>query len=107
MDNRDYKAMNEELNQPCCLGAVMRCASLKDEAYKVLTNSKDDWEITRHKARHKPTGITYWIANGLPFFHNEAHDSDVSIGLWNWLKLWKWIKNVQRIKVIESLKHSA
>ena len=27
MDERDYKAINEELNQPSCLGAVMRCAS--------------------------------------------------------------------------------
>ena len=24
MDERDYKAMNKELNQPSCLGAVMR-----------------------------------------------------------------------------------
>jgi hypothetical protein len=24
MDERDHKAMNEELNQPSCLGAVMR-----------------------------------------------------------------------------------
>lgn len=27
MDERDYKAMNEELNQPSCLGDVMCCAS--------------------------------------------------------------------------------
>jgi hypothetical protein len=101
------KLSNEAETPALNKGAVMRCASLKDEAYKVLTNSKDDWEITSYKAIHKPTGITYWIANGLMFFHNEAHNSDVSIGLWNWLKLWKWIKNVQRIKVIESLNHSA
>jgi hypothetical protein len=28
MDERDYKAMNEELNQPSCLGAVISCAFL-------------------------------------------------------------------------------
>jgi len=27
MDERDYKAMNEELNEPSCLGAVMRSCS--------------------------------------------------------------------------------
>jgi hypothetical protein len=27
MDERDYKAMNEELNQPSCLGGVMRSSS--------------------------------------------------------------------------------
>jgi hypothetical protein len=27
MDERDYKAMNEELNQTSCLGAVMRSSS--------------------------------------------------------------------------------
>jgi hypothetical protein len=30
MDERDYKAMNEELNQPSCLGAVMLSYSLEE-----------------------------------------------------------------------------
>ena len=32
MDERDHKAMNEELNQPSCLGAVIiRCPVCKSE----------------------------------------------------------------------------
>jgi hypothetical protein len=30
MDERDYKAMNEELNQPSCLGAVSGSFPVKD-----------------------------------------------------------------------------
>jgi hypothetical protein len=30
MDERDYKAMNEELNQPYCLGAVSGSISVQD-----------------------------------------------------------------------------
>jgi len=31
MDERDYKAMNEELNQPPCLGTVSSCFCVVDE----------------------------------------------------------------------------
>lgn len=37
MDERDYKAMNEELNQPSCLGAVMH----RLKAVQTLKNSPD------------------------------------------------------------------
>jgi hypothetical protein len=35
MDERDYKAMNEELNQPSCLGAVS-CSQFWHDAKKEL-----------------------------------------------------------------------
>ena len=88
-------------------GAVTRCASLKNEAYKVLTNSPDDWEIDRYNAYHKPTKIKYWIGNGLLFFHNDGHALSVNIGFWNWLKLWRWIQDCKRMKLIKALQHSA
>ena len=83
---------------------IMRCASLKNEVYKVLTNSEDDWDIDLFRATHKPTGIQYWIANGRPFFINEGIVS-AGIGFWNWLKLWNWIQNAKRKKIIKLSQH--
>ena len=105
--NRMDKTSNLLQNPPLQQTVLMRCASLKNEAYKVLTNSSDDWEIDRYNAYHKPTGIKYWIGNGLLFFHNDGHALSVNIGFWNWLKLWNWIQDCKRMKVIKSLQHSA
>lgn len=85
---------------------VMRCASSKNEVFKVLTNSIDDWDIDAYRATHKATGIQYWIANGRAFFRNEGRQ-DVNIGFWNWLKLWNWIQNAKRSKIIKLAQHSA
>lgn len=100
------KVSNETQSPTLHKGDVMRYASLKNEAYKALTNSSDDWEINRYRAHHKPTGIKYWIANGLLFFHNDGPTLSVNLGFWNWLKLWKWIQNCKRMKVIKSIKHN-
>jgi len=45
MDERDYKAMNEELNQPSCLGAVSGSAFWNDDKVIDFVN----WYIELHK----------------------------------------------------------
>lgn len=52
MDERDYKAMNEELNQPSCLGDVIGsiytyiivCDKTFDNRYKVKIGITQGWE---------------------------------------------------------------
>jgi hypothetical protein len=76
--------------------------TLKDRAYEALINNIDDWHIDKYNAYHKPSGIRWWISNGLLYFHADGN-KDVSIGLWNWVKLYYWIKNVKRKQVIDSV----
>lgn len=76
--------------------------TLKDRAFAALVKNQDDWQIDCYQAHHKPSGITYWTANGLMFFHADGR-SNVSIGFKNRLKLWFWIKDVKREKVINSV----
>lgn len=76
--------------------------TLKDRAFAALTNDVNDWKIDKYNAYHKPSGIKWWIANGLLFFHAEGN-KDVSIGLWNWIRLYYWIKNAKRQQVIDSV----
>ena len=57
MDERDYKAMNEELNQPSCLGAVRRSLPLTTqklwEMAKLITDRQ-------RKAKELPTDKVDW-----------------------------------------------
>jgi hypothetical protein len=59
MDERDHKAMNEELNQPSCLGAVMCRYSLyerKDLNSRILWNGTNKAEMKKVR-----TGWKYQI----------------------------------------------
>jgi hypothetical protein len=98
-ETKVHKAENPALNK----GVVMRCDYLKNEVYKVLTKSPDDWEIDRFNAHHKPTGLSYWIANGFLCFKNDGNGLSVNIGFYNRLKLWWWIQDCKMMKVIKSV----
>jgi hypothetical protein len=76
--------------------------TLKEKAYKYLTKNINDWEMDKFRAHHKPSGITWWIANGIPFFRTES-EKDVSLGFFYSIKLYYWIKNAKRIKIINNI----
>jgi len=54
MDERDHKAMNEELNQPSCLGTVTCCTDLEWSLYKQVVEMKE-----------KVKKLEFMIENGL------------------------------------------
>ncbi len=71
MDERDYKAMNEEQSQPSCLGAVISWVEVSKRLPKIgeitdvyisighrVTNYK--WEDYDLKSRFMPHEITHW-----------------------------------------------
>ena len=74
---------------------------MKKEVYKHLTKNIDDWEINQFEAYHKPSGLIWWIGNGLLFFSFRSI-KNVSIGLFYSIKLYYWIKNANRIKIINN-----
>ena len=88
MDERDYKAMNEELNQPSCLGAVSGWVSVTDALPKPLqtvwlTNGKG-WcclgcLIEDAEGWHwaESNGVIY-IENGEIVSECESEDLDVN-----------------------------
>ena len=58
MDERDYKTMNEELNQPSCLGAVSsRLFAVMADEYVILKlfwkKEDADKELEVYKREHK------------------------------------------------------
>jgi hypothetical protein len=93
-----YSGIKEALDKTLELRNEQR-GKMKNEVYRVMTKSFDDWEIDGFHATYKPMKITYWIGNSLFFFKNEGSFS-VSIGFFNWLKLWFWIQKCKRMKVI-------
>ncbi len=42
-----------------------------------------DWECTEHVAKHKPTGLTFWVANGWTFFNGYKNTPLSSLYLRN------------------------
>jgi hypothetical protein len=64
MDERDYKAMNEELNQPSCLGAVSRrffvCEDINYlNEMKVISTEFDNWEDADSFRKTMKEGMLY------------------------------------------------
>lgn len=88
MDERDYKAMNEELNQPSCLGAVSGWVAVTDALPKPLqtvwlTNGKG-WcclgcLVEDAEGWHwaESNGVIY-IENGEIVSECESEDLDVN-----------------------------
>ena len=66
----------------------------KDLVFEKLINDANDWIIDHYNATHKPSGISWWIANGLMFFKIESNSS-VNIGIVNTIKLYYWLKNAK------------
>jgi len=93
--------LNNPQNQQLNIAGVMP-RTLKDRAFAALTKNADDWQIDAYNAYHKPSGIKWWVGNGLLFFHTDGN-KNVSIGILNWIKLYYWIKNVKRQQVIDSV----
>jgi hypothetical protein len=71
MDERDYKAMNEELNQPSCLGAVSSSA-LK------LNVANWGWKVLSPENKDKAVAL----------FHR--HDDAVQFAVMKWGKYAEW-----------------
>lgn len=76
----------------------------KNQVYDRITKDINEWDISHYWATHKPSKVTYWIANGFPFFTIES-GVKINIGLWNKIKLWYWIKSAKNKQFLKALDH--
>ena len=61
MDERDHKAMNEELNQPSCLGAVMRSAfAVIPDAERLDIGSNKIIAVFQHRHQAEEWAKSMW-----------------------------------------------
>jgi hypothetical protein len=76
MDERDYKAMNEELNQPSCLGAVISWVAASEKLpsveqngnkvliYRIMNDSQESLAISIHETsmvKYCNVDETWWM----------------------------------------------
>ena len=76
MDERDYKAMNEELNQPSCLGAVISWVAASEKLpsveqngnkvliYRIMNDSQESLAISIHESsmvKYCNVDETWWM----------------------------------------------
>lgn len=91
MDERDHKAMNEELNQPSCLGAVSGWVAVTDALPKPLqtvwlTNGKG-WVCLGCLV--ESDGGWHWAeSNGVIYIENgeivsECESEDLDVNFWH------------------------
>jgi hypothetical protein len=71
MDERDYKAMNKELNPPSCLGAVMRSASEVS-----LRLEEAEKELAYHQEWYKKARENY---DRVRKFWGQADDGEMRV----------------------------
>jgi hypothetical protein len=60
-----------------------------------------EWEICQYRARHNPSGMCFWIANGR--FSLETYESRMDVPL-SWLqrrKVWRWYERVRQGKLAQ------
>ena len=64
----------------------------------------NEWEISRYKLRHKPTGLILWIANGWMFLAADE-DSPIPIEptLIERMRLWQHVKRLRNAMVAQKL----
>ena len=76
MDERDYKAMNEELKQPSCLGAVISWVAASEKLpsverngnkvliYRIMNDSQESLAISIHETsmvKYCNVDETWWM----------------------------------------------
>lgn len=61
----------------------------------------DEWECDRFHLCHKPSGLSFWVANGYAFF--EAESRRMPLGIFGRLRLWRKAKRLMAAIVAEKL----
>lgn len=83
MDERDHKAMNEELNQPSCLGAVSSCFFLLTEIKPPKT---DSYEVITNRGRVVECRYENFLGNDIWETKYENHNLNEKVVAWRFLK---------------------
>lgn len=78
-------------------------SKIKNELFRQLTRDDDDWEIDAYYATHKTTGLKYWIANGLLFFHNKSTTVSISLGIVYSIRLFYFLKKCKNRKLLKMI----
>ena len=72
MDERDYKAMNEELNQPSCLGAVISSAFVKDDRVAKDNENGTVWKVSDKGVHVRYDNGMFEIFHFKPYHHKQT-----------------------------------
>lgn len=75
----------------------------KRTLYKALANNESEWKFDRWTAIHQPTGVCYWIVNGLLFFKAYETSQAPNLGLYYSIKLYYWLREAQRKNLINTI----
>ena len=59
-------------------------------------SNEDDWKVGSYTATHTPSGMEFWVANGVLFFDLHAYSA---FGFFQRFRLWKHYKKMLQRKL--------